>query len=184
MASRVTDNTVALEAAQSEGSNIRELYRGFGSTRRRVTNGWIGRRRAGPTIEVAPAHHSPRRTPAEVAQAEIEIRRSHPSWAGRKIHHVLRRPGVSPLPHPHTITGILHRHGLIAAEDSAKHRPFQRFERAQPNDLWQMDFKGHFSVAGRYHPLTWSLYLSTMPCARPPCEGDGCAAFARASARA
>jgi len=31
----------------------------------------------------------------------------------------------------------------------------QRFEHAAPNDLWQMDFKGHFPIArGRCHPLT------------------------------
>ncbi len=35
-------------------------------------------------------------------------------------------------------------------------RPFQRFERAAPNELWQMDYKGHFpSLNGaRCHPLT------------------------------
>jgi transposase InsO family protein len=31
----------------------------------------------------------------------------------------------------------------------------ERFERAQPNELWQMDFKGKFSMAsGTCHPLT------------------------------
>ncbi len=31
----------------------------------------------------------------------------------------------------------------------------QRFERATPNELWQMDFKGHFKLdQGRCHPLT------------------------------
>jgi transposase InsO family protein len=90
-----------------------------------------------------------------VEQAVIEVRQAHPCWGGRKIHHVLRRRGVQPLPHPNTITDILHRHGLIEPEESAKRRPFQRFERALPNELWQMDFKGHFAVGGgRCHPLT------------------------------
>ncbi len=32
----------------------------------------------------------------------------------------------------------------------------QRFERAAPNELWQMDFKGHFPLLSRSrcHPLT------------------------------
>ena len=31
----------------------------------------------------------------------------------------------------------------------------RRFERAAPNELWQMDYKGHFATAtGRCHPLT------------------------------
>lgn len=36
------------------------------------------------------------------------------------------------------------------------HTAFQRFQRASPNDLWQMDFKGHFAMldGNRCHPLT------------------------------
>lgn len=34
-------------------------------------------------------------------------------------------------------------------------RHWTRFEHAEPNDLWQMDFKGHFAMReGRCHPLT------------------------------
>ena len=37
----------------------------------------------------------------------------------------------------------------------AGHKPFERFERATPNELWQMDYKGHFAIRqGRCHPLT------------------------------
>jgi transposase InsO family protein len=33
--------------------------------------------------------------------------------------------------------------------------PWLRFERESPNELWQMDFKGHFAImSGRCHPLT------------------------------
>jgi transposase InsO family protein len=100
-------------------------------------------------------HTSPRTTPAAVEQAVVALRREHPCWGGRKIHHVLRRRGVTPLPHANTITGILHRHGLIGEDQSSQRRPFQRFERAAANELWQIDFKGHFAVgAGRCHPLT------------------------------
>ena len=32
---------------------------------------------------------------------------------------------------------------------------FTRFERTRPNELWQMDFKGHVALhTGRLHPLT------------------------------
>lgn len=68
---------------------------------------------------------------------------------------MLRAQGLDPTPHRSTVTDILHRHGLITPEASAQRRPWQRFERAVPNELWQMDFKGHFPVgAGRCHPLT------------------------------
>jgi len=34
-------------------------------------------------------------------------------------------------------------------------RSWTRFEHPEPNDLWQMDFKGHFPLGeGRCHPLT------------------------------
>ena len=59
------------------------------------------------------------------------------------------------LPHPNTITDILRRAGKLEEEECAKHEPIQRFERGQPNELWQMDFKGHFATLnGRCHPLT------------------------------
>src|SRR5262249_318454 len=54
-----------------------------------------------------------------------------------------------------TVTAILGRHGRIDAAESVKRQAFERFERAAPNELWQMDYKGHFTLAqGRCHPLT------------------------------
>ena len=42
---------------------------------------------------------------------------------------------------PSTVHRILLRHGLVRKED--RHPvALQRFERAAPNQLWQMDFKG------------------------------------------
>jgi transposase InsO family protein len=58
------------------------------------------------------------------------------------------------MPATSTITGILHRHGLIAPVASEAAEPYQRFERAAPNELWQVDFKGHFALReGRCYPL-------------------------------
>jgi transposase InsO family protein len=59
------------------------------------------------------------------------------------------------VPSASTITAILRRTGHIAPEESSRHQPWKRFEAAAPNDLWQMDFKGHFEIpGGRCHPLT------------------------------
>ena len=54
------------------------------------------------------------------------------------------------------ITAILRRHQLIEPSESLKHKPYKRFEHERPNQLWQMDFKGHIPVVsgGRCHPLT------------------------------
>lgn len=97
---------------------------------------------------------TPRRTPAEMEAAVCELRRRHPAWGGRKIHHRLRAGSMTAVPAPSTITGILERHGLLSPGRRLQ-RDLRRFEAERPNDLWQMDFKGHFPTgAGRCNPLT------------------------------
>jgi hypothetical protein len=50
---------------------------------------------------------------------------------------------------------VLRRNGKLNPAETAKHQPFTRFERSAPNELWQMDFKGHFATdQGRCHPLS------------------------------
>lgn len=97
---------------------------------------------------------SPRQTPPAVEAEVIALRMAHPTWGGRKIEARLDALGVAKVPTPSTITGILHRHGLIDPATTPPHR-FQRFERATPNELWQLDFKGHHPMrTGRVHPLS------------------------------
>ena len=85
----------------------------------------------------------------------LAVRAEHPAWGGRKIRRRLQDLKHPAVPSASTITAILHRQGRIAAAASAGHKPFERFERAAPNELWQMDYKGHFATrAGRCHPLT------------------------------
>ena len=97
---------------------------------------------------------SPRRTAAALEQAVLGIREEHPAWGGRTIRKVLLDRDGGPVPSPSTITAILRRHDRIAIAERAQ-RDWQRFEHPRPNDLWQMDFKGHFPTgAGRCHPLT------------------------------
>ena len=101
-------------------------------------------------------HRSPRRTDQTTEQEVISLRaESLDCWGGRKPSRQLLDRGGPELA-PSTITKILHRHGLIEPERSAAATPWQRFERGVSNELWQMDFKGHFAlVAGaRCHPLT------------------------------
>jgi transposase InsO family protein len=54
-----------------------------------------------------------------------------------------------------TIHAILVRHGRIVPPESGPSAHL-RFEREAPNELWQMDFKGHsgLSTGGRLYPLT------------------------------
>ena len=100
-------------------------------------------------------HRTPFKTPPEVERVIIETRQLHPHWGGDKLRRYLLSQGQPTMPTEKTIDRILKRHGLITAEESEKHTPWKRFEHASPNDLWQMDFKGHFQVgASRCYPLT------------------------------
>lgn len=100
-------------------------------------------------------HCSPRRSSPETEDLVLSVRAEHPKWGSRKIRSVLLREGHAHVPSASTITEILRRRGKLDPAESTKHRAFQRFEHDAPNDLWQMDFKGHFPLrAGRCHPLT------------------------------
>jgi hypothetical protein len=75
-------------------------------------------------------------------------------------------PGAS------AITAILRRHGRIEGQASAGHEPFERFEGAAPNELWQMDYKGHFALRSRRrHPLTVGRGTARGPGGRSPRPG-------------
>ena len=99
---------------------------------------------------------SPYKTGTEFEMIILAVRNLHPSWGGEKIRAYLENKGYQALPTEKTIDRILKRNGLITIEASEKHKPWIRFEHENPNDLWQMDFKGHFAVleGGRCHPLT------------------------------
>jgi transposase InsO family protein len=85
----------------------------------------------------------------------LAVRSENPTWGGRKIHWALKRDGAEP-PSPSTITEILRRAGVLDGPRAGEPRAWARFEHAEPNLLWQMDFKGHFGLqgGGRCHPLT------------------------------
>jgi transposase InsO family protein len=99
--------------------------------------------------------NSPTKTEKEIELLIVSMRKEHSSWGGRKLYDLLLQEGVINPPHPNTITDILKRNGLVDETTSKHHQPYIRFEHEHPNDLWQMDFKGHFHMdKGRCHPLT------------------------------
>lgn len=84
-----------------------------------------------------------RRQSAEGSAARTEVvalRGAHPEWGTRRLRDVLARfagLGVSET----TVRRILHEEGLIAAREvpTPRDKPERRFERAEPNQLWQSD---------------------------------------------
>lgn len=148
--------------ARNPGCNIRELCRGFGIS---AKTGYKWKKRyeqlgdAGLLDRSRRPNTSPSRSRDDVEAAVLTVRDEHPAWGGRKIRCVLEREHLLPterLPGVSTVTRILHRHGRITQAASRAAKPLQRFERSEPNELWQMDFKGHHLTADqkRCDPLT------------------------------
>lgn len=144
--------------AQQADVNFRELCRRFGISAKTGYK-WRNRHRAGGDEALTERSRRPKTHPglcsAEVTGRVLELRREHPSWGGRKLRRRLQDLGEAKAPAASTCTAIVRRSGLPMGE-SAKHTADIRFERTWPNELWQMDFKGHFgTLAGhRCHPLT------------------------------
>src|SRR4029453_16053964 len=144
--------------AKHPGANIRELCRRFAIS---PTTGykWLRRYRQDSQETFSdrsrPPQRSPRRSRRQTEQQMLSVRDAHPAWGARKIRARLQALGQTRLPATSTIHAILRRHGRIDLSESPKHQSWQRFEHEAPNQLWQMDFKGHFALGNgqRCHPL-------------------------------
>ncbi len=141
-----------------EGSNFSEHCRRFGISRKtgyKFLNRFKEEGYQGLYDRSRRPEHSPNATQPDIEELILVLRNRHPVWGGRKLKRRLEDMGYRDIPSPGTITQILKRNGLISAEVSQTHKKWQRFEAEQPNDLWQMDFKGHFQARdGKCHPLT------------------------------
>jgi len=128
--------------ARIEGANVSELCRRYGISR---DTGYRWLRREDYADRARRPHTSPSRTAPEMEAAVLAVRDDHPAWGARKIHRILLNRGWVP-PAASTIHAILERHGRIV--DADRHpQAYERFEKAAPNLLWQMDFKGQFQMA-------------------------------------
>jgi transposase InsO family protein len=145
--------------ASIPGANKSELCRRFRISRSNG-NKWLKRFLAEGRRGLADRSRRPRSSPKQTPQAvEAEVLRirneSNNAWGGRKIERVMRKGDKFAAPVASTITEILRRHGKLEERRTEHSGPYRRFERSEPNELWQMDFKGHFPVGqGRCHPLT------------------------------
>ena len=143
--------------ASQEGANVSELCRRFEISRKtgyKWLRRWSSEGLAGLEDQPVRPLNSPGKTPSSIEARVLEVRQVHPAWGARKIAHVLDRDHGLALACS-TVNTILKRNGCITTQASQAATPWHRFEHAAPNDLWQMDFKGHFAVGqGRCHPLT------------------------------
>ncbi|QDT42651.1 Integrase core domain protein [Gimesia alba] len=156
---RVSERKEFVLLASVEGANISQLCQRFGIARKTGYK-WMQRYReegvAGLVDRSRCPHTFRSPTSKKMESAVLSIRDQHPTWGGRKIYHRLLALGHKQVPAASTITAILKRHQRIDPEESKKRQEYQRFERSEPNELWQMDFKGEFSTLDQRwcYPLT------------------------------
>jgi transposase len=118
---------------------------------RPAANLWLKRYReqglAGIAERSRRPQRSPRHTSPELEEQVVALRQRYPDWGARKLQVLLAREGV-PLTRS-TIHRMLLRRDLVHPVDRHDHAT-ERFERAAPNELWQMDFKSPMGVAGAH----------------------------------
>lgn len=96
-------------------------------------------------------HRSPNRTSDELEQKVVQARKQY-GWGAPKLKVILAAAGVDLS--KNTIHRILKRKGLVEKK-VGQEVATGRFERSQPNELWQMDFKGEYlGEQGACYPLS------------------------------
>lgn len=116
---------------------------------------WLGRYRQQGVAGLCELSRRPQLSPLQteprLEAAVVAARMSFPDWGARKLAVLLERRGIY-LP-VSTIHRILLRRGLVPEADRQR-SAVQRFERAAPNQLWQMDFKGPLCKGEALGPLS------------------------------
>lgn len=146
-----------IKLALQKKSNISHLCDRFGISRKTGYK-WIARYKEEGETGLINKTTKPLSSPNVISQSSVkmitQIRLKYPDWGARKIHMVLKRKGAKDIPSPSSITRHLQRLGHIKKRGPNR-STWQRFEHEAPNQLWQMDFKGHFEYEqGRCFPLT------------------------------
>jgi transposase InsO family protein len=141
--------------AQAGAESISQLCREYGVSR---PTGylWLERYREVGSISGLAEHsrrplHMPHRTDDAIVAAVLELR-DEKGWGALKLTAVLSRRGLKVA--PATVHRILQRAGRVVKPVAQK--TTQRFERAECNELAQMDFKGDYtlSVKQKCYPLS------------------------------
>jgi transposase InsO family protein len=99
--------------------------------------------------------HMPSKIDLQTVELILSLRDKYPAWGAKKLRQILINQGQKNLPCLSSFNRILSCEDRISAIESEKRQKFIRFEKENPNELWQMDFKGYFRTSeGQCHPLT------------------------------
>lgn len=131
-------------AASRREKSITELCREF-AVSRQTGHTWLNRYLAGGSRQVADGSrrplHSPTRSSAAIEDAVLALRQRYPDWGAPKLLVLLRQQLPAAGICERTVHRILVRHQRIHPQDHHQVAP-GRYERSNPNELWQMDYKG------------------------------------------
>lgn len=135
--------------AEQKSRNMSALCGEFGISRKTGYK-WLRRFHEGGNLDALDdlsrrPHNSPNRTCEAIEQRVEEVRRLT-GWAGKKLQLVLAKEGIHLA--ASTIDRIIQRRNLTRDRKQGK-KATQRFERSDPNELWQMDFKGEYPLNGK-----------------------------------
>jgi transposase-like protein len=129
-----------------DGRTVTEVAERWGVSRQSVY-AWMDRYAAGGLEGLADRSHRPHSCPHQIPVAvEVricELRRRHPEWGPRRLHHELGRDGLEPVPSRSAIYRTLVRQRLIEPVARRRRRAdYRRWERDRPMELWQLDVMG------------------------------------------
>jgi transposase InsO family protein len=143
-------------AASHPSANMTATCRAFGISRKTGYK-WLARQAAAGSMAALAnrsrrPHQSPQRTSARRTARVVALREVY-GWGGEKLVPLLAAEGVHLA--ARTVDRIIAREGLTRCDVAPAAAP-RRFEYAAPNDLWQMDAKGHYPIhrGRRCHPLS------------------------------
>jgi len=150
------------------GESIAELCREYGISRKtghKVISRFEALGTAG-LFDLSRAPKSiPHKTPPEVVELVLKVKRDHPFWGAKKIKGALETQLGRAFPAASTLADILSRHGLVERRGRRPRRgaaPTGLRAAEAPNDVWCVDYKGQFRLGDRSYcyPLTMTDQFS------------------------
>jgi transposase InsO family protein len=160
--------TALVHAVRTAGRSVSQVATDFDISRKTAYK-WLARFDAQQPLgdRSRKPHHSPARTCDQLEAAVLAVRDQF-GWGPRKIVAYLHNHN-QPAPPVRAAAAILRRHQRVTAR-AAPEAADQRFERPEPNQLWQVDFKGYAEVARKkvYPPTVLDdhsrFLLALRPC--------------------
>lgn len=128
------------------GVSVSAACKEFGISRKTGYK-WLGRFQREGVAGLSDRRRRPRRrpgqAPSDLERLVVAYKKQYPYWGPRKLHRLVYQE------HPEavrvsisTVARILARHGLVIPREPPVVPPaVGRFERSEPNELWQMDMK-------------------------------------------